>query len=149
MYYGSFKKWDPAVGPNVCRHASKELGVRIQSSVQVASGRCRFAGMRFIGIDQENLAGRRDVPRSAVRIRLSAIFDKADDKVVVCVTRVLMCHELRVQSLNRIGFIEAIVSRPLAPNSTLHINHCDTLVIEASHFSLGSFESCEFAKFVR
>jgi hypothetical protein len=84
--------------------------------------------MRFIGIDQENLAGRRDVPRSAIRIRLSTPFDKADDKVVVCVTRVLMRHELRVQSLDRIGFIEAIIPRPLALASVLHINHRNSLI---------------------
>jgi hypothetical protein len=109
MYYGSLKDWDPCLGPDIFGHASKEVRVRIQSSVHVTFGRCRFAGMRFIGIDQENLTGWRDVPRSAIRIRLSTTFDKANDKVVVCVTRVLMRHELRVQGLNRIGFIEAII----------------------------------------
>jgi hypothetical protein len=56
--------------------------------------------MGLIGIDQKNLAGRRDVPRPAIRIRLSAAFHKAYDKIVVYVTGIPMRYEMRVQSLN-------------------------------------------------
>src|SRR3989442_16006402 len=84
---------------DVTCHPSKILHARIQHSVDVAAGCCGVTSVGFVGIDHENLASRRNALSTAIPIGCGTAFNERNHEIIVCVARVSMIDEARMQHL--------------------------------------------------
>jgi hypothetical protein len=109
---------------------AEDFRIEAESPIEVPISRCRFAGVRLLAIDKENLPGSGCMLGTSIRVLLNAFFDDADHEMVVRVTSESVFHIKRMNSLYGIRTLETINANPLrglrhmrpeAPQTTLFL----------------------------
>ena len=95
------------------RESPEDVGIQAESSIQVPSIVCRFAGVGFAAIDEEDLSRRCSIHRTQIGVLLDTFFDKGYDEVFVCMTSETMLDIVGVDDFSRIGRTNAINLSPL------------------------------------